>query len=93
MSEKNGVLRIHPKAREAADENTSIYLNEIPMMGTKDQFKAFSIGSLVCGVCGGHNAKLIHYTSGATSDGTVVVKELQCLDCEHYTTYWFSDRM
>ena len=92
MAEEKDFLRIHPNLREKYD-HTSIYINEKPMRGEAGKFKDWPIGNLLCGVCGKDNVKLIHYTSGGTSDGTVEVKEVQCLDCGCFTMFWWSDRV
>ena len=93
MSDKNEVLHIHPKASERVDKATNIYVSKSPRKGTKDKFMKINRGYSTCGVCGNSNTKHIHYTSGATSDGTVEVQEIQCVDCACYTEYYFSDRM
>ncbi len=93
MSENNKSLKIHPKARAKEDEYTNVSVSESPIRGKRDNFSKGGIVQSVCGVCGNTNTKNIYHTSGATSDGTVDVQEIQCLDCGCFTEYYFSDRM
>ncbi|MBD3254873.1 MAG: hypothetical protein GF383_07255 [Candidatus Lokiarchaeota archaeon] len=94
MVYKNGILRIHPSVLERYedDECMDITVSTVPLRGSRNSFLD-SPAYLKCGVCGKRNVKLIHHTAGATFDGTVEVKEVQCLDCECFTLYFWSDRM
>ncbi len=80
-------------AYENEYECTSAWTSETRSWG-KDDTPKLKVGQFSrCKACRSMNTIVVHHTSGANADGTVVEEELLCKECGMYTQYRFDDRV